>query len=776
MHILPLAFLLALAPPCFAASETWIVSSNACPQVDFESLQTAIDVAADGDTIIVRVSGLDVGSFDIAGKSLTLIGDRLAGYPEKSLTLDGTVRDLLPGQAVTIRGLHISDGLILSNNMGNIWIEDSTISAPEGIATKSELVRVDNSLSAIFIRCNWFQPIKPPAGASPQLGGGQRGMTVVQSEVHLFDCVSLGAAGRSSVSLGAQTTDGGKGGTSLRVRNSIVNAVGSSFEGGIGGFAASNGTLPLCGSGGDGGGGIFVADTASVVRLLDSTTKGGNGGKKNKNGLGTCFTGAKGKQVFGPGVGNVVVLPGSSRSVSLEQDGVIHEFESTNLVVEGEPGDNVFWSIGLVQNHEYLPDFSGTSALDALSIVNLGLLPPSGKLKIPITIADFTSPGQALTVFTQGFFFDSNMAAFASSPASAVIVDSSASPFDGCKTTFYVDDDASGDPGPGDPLISDPLEDGSLLRPYDTIQEAVNRVEIIGSSIILLDGIYHGPGNTEIDPPRNTHMRIASENGPENCVVLGIGSNNIFIFDNPSDVRADGLFGIRVAGAGATAIAINAGSPTIENCVIEENLAFNGAGISVLNGASPLISRCRIRNNFATNRGGGMIIINSLAEIRNCEITNNTALNVGGGIATGGGVGFEIYNSTIANNVGTGVDLRSTTATSSPLLFANCMIWGNTGGPQIQFRFGVVKIQYGNIQDGLAGIDSTAKGTVIPGPVLAKFDPQFVDPSTGDYHLSPGSPFIDAGDPNYVPVPGEKDIDGEPRVQGGGIDMGADEN
>jgi len=29
------------------------------------------------------------------------------------------------------------------------------------------------------------------------------------------------------------------------------------------------------------------------------------------------------------------------------------------------------------------------------------------------------------------------------------------------QTTWYVDDDAPNDPGPGDPTVSDPLEDGS---------------------------------------------------------------------------------------------------------------------------------------------------------------------------------------------------------------------------------------------------------------------------------------------------------------------------
>ena len=64
-------------------------------------------------------------------------------------------------------------------------------------------------------------------------------------------------------------------------------------------------------------------------------------------------------------------------------------------------------------------------------------------------------------------------------------------------------------------------------------------------------------------------------------------------------------------------------------------------------------------------------------------------------------------------------------------------------------------------------------------------DPIFVDPSSGagtdydgisaDWHLQRSSPCIDAGDPSYPMDADDIDIDGNPRIIGNRIDIGADE-
>ena len=50
------------------------------------------------------------------------------------------------------------------------------------------------------------------------------------------------------------------------------------------------------------------------------------------------------------------------------------------------------------------------------------------------------------------------------------------------QTTWYVDDDAAGDPSPNDPADSDPLEDGSVAHPFDAIQEGIDAA-IVGDQV-----------------------------------------------------------------------------------------------------------------------------------------------------------------------------------------------------------------------------------------------------------------------------------------------------
>ncbi|MBU0640102.1 MAG: hypothetical protein KKB50_14650 [Planctomycetes bacterium] len=66
------------------------------------------------------------------------------------------------------------------------------------------------------------------------------------------------------------------------------------------------------------------------------------------------------------------------------------------------------------------------------------------------------------------------------------------------QATWYVDDDAPNDSGPGNPTISDPDENSSAAHPFDAIQDGI-RAAVAGDTVLLLDGTYTGTGNHNLD-------------------------------------------------------------------------------------------------------------------------------------------------------------------------------------------------------------------------------------------------------------------------------------
>jgi hypothetical protein len=72
-------------------------------------------------------------------------------------------------------------------------------------------------------------------------------------------------------------------------------------------------------------------------------------------------------------------------------------------------------------------------------------------------------------------------------------------------------------------------------------------------------------------------------------------------------------------------------------------------------------------------------------------------------------------------------------------------------------------ITYSNVQGGYSGIGNINS------------NPCFVDSDNSDYHLLCSSPCFNAGDPGFTTDSNNVDVDGEPRLRYGRVDMGADE-
>jgi len=198
---------------------------------------------------------------------------------------------------------------------------------------------------------------------------------------------------------------------------------------------------------------------------------------------------------------------------------------------------------------------------------------------------------------------------------------------------IYVDDNAAGDPRPGDPSGSDPLENGSAEHPFDTIQEAMD-FALSSENIIIRPGTYSGAGNRGIDF-NGKSVKIRSENGPATCIIDCKRAARGFTFQRgePADALLDGLTitnGQAVAGG---AISCEKGSsPTITNCMFSNNSALSSGGGLFVDESSPTVIRCTFSGNSAIWGGGMSNNWGSNPSVTDCNFAGNTAFDWGGGI------------------------------------------------------------------------------------------------------------------------------------------------
>ncbi|MCK4660710.1 MAG: hypothetical protein KAV82_14405, partial [Phycisphaerae bacterium] len=199
---------------------------------------------------------------------------------------------------------------------------------------------------------------------------------------------------------------------------------------------------------------------------------------------------------------------------------------------------------------------------------------------------------------------------------------------------IYVDDDASSDPGPGDPAVSDPLEDGSAAHPFDAIQDGIDASS--GDEVVVLDGTYTGAGNKNLDFGGRA-ITVRSENGPVNCIIdCGYAGRGIYFHTNETPDSVLNGFTIQNGAAYYSAggpygggVYCNWSHPTIANCVITGNAASTGGGVYCCDSNATFVN-CRITANFG-HSAGGLYCLCSAPTLVNCVIAENWTNWDGGG-------------------------------------------------------------------------------------------------------------------------------------------------
>ncbi len=284
---------------------------------------------------------------------------------------------------------------------------------------------------------------------------------------------------------------------------------------------------------------------------------------------------------------------------------------------------------------------------------------------------------------------------------------------------------------------------------YSTIQAAIDAATD-GDILQVADGTYTGEGNRNLDF-KGKRIVLESENGPQMCIIDCEQKGRGFHFHN-QETEASVVSGFTITnglaegnwigGMGGGILANDLSAPTIQNCIIKENTAASyGGGIA---SNTPGNTYMRVINSIITNNEalcGGAVFCNSGFIMAHCTISGNRARKPDGTSSEGGGINcFQ-----------------------SAMKLTNSIVWGNDPDEIYTYFYqgGSLDVAYSLVKDGYAG------------DAVLGLDPRFVDPENGDYHLAEDSPCIDTGTSSAAP---DTDIEGNPRPQGAGHDMGAFES
>jgi len=348
--------------------------------------------------------------------------------------------------------------------------------------------------------------------------------------------------------------------------------------------------------------------------------------------------------------------------------------------------------------------------------------------------------------------------------------------------------------------IDDANDEDQIKVGPGTYNEAIN---FIGKAIRLYSG--GGPEVTVIDAGgAGSVVSCVTGEGPNTVLdgftitggfstLLGGGMLN----ESSSPTVMNCIFTLNDAEMGGGGMAnMHVSSPIVKNCTFDNNITHRlynpqyplepvgGGGIINVGNSSPTVANCIFHHNMTPHRGGGMANIEECSPVvTNCVFIENETTDFYMGDPPLGGGGM--YNTTYSEATVTNCTFFLNQSMSGggglhningAITLSNCILWndlsGEPGCNEI-LDSGGISANYCDIQGGWFGTGNINS------------DPLFII-SEYALRLSLGSPCIDAGDSNSLPLdyadldndgnttePIPLDLDGNPRIVSTRVDMGA---
>lgn len=208
------------------------------------------------------------------------------------------------------------------------------------------------------------------------------------------------------------------------------------------------------------------------------------------------------------------------------------------------------------------------------------------------------------------------------------------------------------------------------------------------------------------------------------------------------------LNGCQISSNGSGDYAGGVGSCTLTNCTLSNNGHGGGARPYGGGATDSTLNNCLVTDNVGTDGAGAFS-----CTLNNCVLSGNTAYRYGGGMAYGTANNCTIYSNALSSAAYYGGGAYSATLNNSIVYFNPGTTNLNGAGPNIYN----CTLNY-----------CCSPGAAGPGCITNP--PAFVDAPHGDAHLQSTSPCINAGKNTYATT--ASDLDGNPRIKGGTVDMG----
>jgi hypothetical protein len=306
------------------------------------------------------------------------------------------------------------------------------------------------------------------------------------------------------------------------------------------------------------------------------------------------------------------------------------------------------------------------------------------------------------------------------------------------------------------------------------IQAAVDAAAV-GDEVVVTNGVY-ATGGRSLDGVTTNRVAVDKPitlrglNGPQSTIILGNGFRCVYLTNGAN------LFGFTISngvarqGAGIWCASTNV---AISNCVVSGNQSFNDRfGVSSAGGVyGGTLDRCTLSGNSAVigegdggTSGGGA----AGSTLNNCTLSANSSISsatLPRSYAWGGGA-FDcvLNNCTLVGNLARGAPLTGAGGGSYGGAYGcslnNCILYYNEG------RDGANCDPY--------SVLNHCCTTPLPTNGIGNIalDPLFLNTNGwANLRLQTTSPCINVGD--NVSVVGSTDLDGNPRINRGTVDIGA---